>query len=493
MDSPRIYRNTAILTVLRFLDPLIAVAVTVAISRHLGPAIFGAYAVLVATVRVTVVIGQLGIGTLLVREVAKRPEHATSYLNTALIIAAMSSACVTVGVMAVGPSLRLPPEASSLLLLASVSIFPSVVVSCYESVFTGFEKMELVLLRSLASGAVRAALMVAVVFLTGKLIHLVLVELVTTAFSVVLCAGVFRRNRPPQVALPLKPELRRFAVGALPFFGTSVVTVLASRTDVFILTRYRSVTEVALYVAAYKFFELAMVLPQAYIRSSFPQLSMHAGRDPSKLMQFSQRLLRDMQLYVTATAATLIGFGALILYVVYGKKFSDAIYALQVLGIALVPWGLGRIFANALVASDHQRFDFVSGLVATSTNVTLLFFLVPRYGIVGAAFAALSSLIVGCVLQMIFARVMLGAGTLGGNSKWFAAATIACGCIVLLSQPGSLARACISGLLLIPALVTVARELPRYLQTRTRLKTAGAFAALERKAELETSAAGRAE
>lgn len=470
MNSSRIYRNTVILTALRFLDPLIAFGVTVAISRRLGPEVFGSYAVLIATVRVTMVIGQLGIGTLLVREVAKRPQHANSYLSAALVIAGVSSTVVTIGLILAAPLLRLPLEAERLLPLACVAVFPLVIVACYEAVFTGFEKMELILFRSLAAGAIRALMMVGVVFFSGRLMNLILIELLTAILSALVCVGVFRRCRTEQVWLPLKPELKRFTIGALPFFGTSVVTVIASRADVFMLTRYRSVVDVALYVAAYRFFELAMVLPQSYIRSSFPQLSMLTSAHVSKLRTFNERLLRDMRLYVAGAAAGLIGFGALAILVAFGEKFSESIYALQLLAMGLLPWGLGRICSNTLLANNLQKYDFLAGLVATLSNVAVLFLLVPTYGIVGAAFAALVSLTVGCLLLLFFTWRTLGFEVIGRGIKWYAASAAGCACLALLTGPNSLLRFAFSAVLLAPLGITVALEFPVFIASRRAAK-----------------------
>ena len=82
---------------------------------------------------------------------------------------------------------------------------------------------------------------------------------------------------------------------------------------------------------------------------------------------------------------------------------------LQVLAIGLVPWVLGRTFANVLVAGDLQRYDLIASVAATVVNIGLNLLLIPRYGAVGAAIAHSCSISLFCVMEMWYVR-RLGVG-----------------------------------------------------------------------------------
>jgi O-antigen/teichoic acid export membrane protein len=458
MNTARVYRNTAILTALRFLEPAVSLAVTMAISRHLGPAMFGSYAVLSTAIGVTVLIGQLGLTTLLVREVAKRPEHASSYLRVALTIAAVTSVLASFGFWAVKPLLRLPPDVNGLAVLASVGIFPAIAVSCFEAAFTGFERMELMLFRSLICGVVRAAMMIGAVFLWGKLLNLIIVDLVTQALAVTYCVTAYRKFRPPQQPALVGPEIMRLLRATIPFFGMTLVTTLAARMDVFMLTRYRTVGEVALYVAAYKLFDLSLVLPVAYIRASFPQLSSRAHKAPAEMVPYLSKLLKDMWFYVTGAVGALVGFGDMAILIIFGHKFDASLNVLEILALAVIPSCLGRIFSIGLIARDLQRFEFYIGLAMSLVNVSLLRCLVPVYGIRGAAISTLSYLAFGSILYWFCARAKLGFPAFEARVNGFVISGAVCGAIVLLTVPAGIPRLLLSATVLIPFFIAFARK-----------------------------------
>jgi O-antigen/teichoic acid export membrane protein len=449
MNTGRIYRNTAILALLRILEPVVSFAVVMAISRCLGPAVFGTYAVIIAAVSTGVLVGQLGLTTLLVREVARKPELTRAHLRIALAIAAASSVLLTLAFTGMPAVLRIPAESRAVAVLASVGILPAILVGCYESVFTGFERMELVLFRSLAAGVVRAAMMVGTVLAGGGLLQLVVVDLVTAVVSVVLCLGAFQRLPVPPQRPMERAEKKALLQAVLPFYGMSLVTTLTARMDLFMLSRYRTPAEVALYVAALKFFEVAMVAPVCYIRAAFPQLSGLVHRAPEQLVGFIGKLLHDAWWYATGMAVGLIGFGGVALYVVFGSHFAGAQVALEVLALAVIPSCLARIYSISLLARDLQKYELLVGSAATLVNVALQWWLVPRFGVAGSAVATLASLTSGAILFTLCVRLKLGASSRAGLSAWFLLSLAGCAGLMSATRPSGPVRIIVASAVLL--------------------------------------------
>ena len=65
-----VYKNSAVLTFLRLVEPGLAMVVIVAVSRVMGTEVMGGYAFIVTFISMFSVIGQMGLQALLTREVA---------------------------------------------------------------------------------------------------------------------------------------------------------------------------------------------------------------------------------------------------------------------------------------------------------------------------------------------------------------------------------------------------------------------------------------
>ena len=68
-------------------DALVTIAISAVVARNLGADAFGSYAFAVATVGFLTIVGQMGVGPLLVRELASRDRKDSPILAAALVVA----------------------------------------------------------------------------------------------------------------------------------------------------------------------------------------------------------------------------------------------------------------------------------------------------------------------------------------------------------------------------------------------------------------------
>jgi len=86
----------------------------------------------------------------------------------------------------------------------------------------------------------------------------------------------------------------------------------------------------------------------------------------------------------------------------YKPTFAPSIPVLQILMVSLIFGYLGFITTALINATNHQKVQTTLVGAALAVNLTLNFLLLPRYGIVGAALAALGSNVTLCLTGYYF-------------------------------------------------------------------------------------------
>jgi O-antigen/teichoic acid export membrane protein len=149
--------------------------------------------------------------------------------------------------------------------------------------------------------------------------------------------------------------------------------------------------EVGWYAAAYKPVTAAIAIPISYFSGLFPALSRTwaAGHK-----QFQIMITRSLNL--TAIFAMPLGVGGSFLaepmiYGLFGPDYSNSVPALQILCWSAVLITLRGNFRHSLNAAGRHRMDLLCAAAAVALNLILNLYLIPQFGIVGAAAATLAS------------------------------------------------------------------------------------------------------
>jgi len=191
------------------------------------------------------------------------------------------------------------------------------------------------------------------------------------------------------------------------FLGLSVVVLIYWSTDIMMLSKMRSNAEVGLYSAGYRLLTIAKGLVHSYVMAVFPVMSNLYG---SSLESFKKSCVRSVKFLLIATiplAATVSFLAKDILFLLYRSKFLEAAGTLRILIWPIVLFPIANLFGNALIASHHQKTDFLINGISALMNVCLNVLLIRWYGYYGAALATLISIVFFVLLQSFAIRKYL--------------------------------------------------------------------------------------
>jgi O-antigen/teichoic acid export membrane protein len=142
---------------------------------------------------------------------------------------------------------------------------------------------------------------------------------------------------------------------------------------------------VGLYNAALKPATVALIISATSFLGLFPTLSRTYVEGLKGFRELAARSLRLSALLAVPMAVGGSVLAKEIVNFLFGAAYADSAAPLRILVWSALVTILAASYRQALCASHHQNLDFRCTLASAGVNLGLAAFLIPRYGIVGAA------------------------------------------------------------------------------------------------------------
>lgn len=187
---------------------------------------------------------------------------------------------------------------------------------------------------------------------------------------------------------------KKLLLFSFPLLIVAMMHQIMSWTDTFVLGLYSTSDSVGLYNAALPFGSFVSMVFNVMLFVYIPVASELYAREKISEMKRSYATLTKWICSVTLPMMlVLVLFPSLVLNFFFGHEYILAAVALQVLAIGFFVDNLMGPNGATLTAMGKTRFLMLATFVAAFVNVLLNVYLIPRYGIVGAAIATIVALV----------------------------------------------------------------------------------------------------
>ncbi|HPJ16819.1 MAG TPA: flippase [Candidatus Woesebacteria bacterium] len=391
-------KNTFWLGMIEGFSKIIMFVVTVSVVRYLGPIGFGAYNFAFSVSSILMIFGDLGVTTILTRDIAKSKEKASEYLAN---VAGIKMICF--GIVMLLAWLSFPFLGGNkvyfwLIILATAYNIAQQFMSLMMAVMIAYEKMEYVFLARVSYylGILATALIATKfnfkveVLVAGYLS----ISLVAAALAVWLCGKL-------NVVIGLKYNKKvwkEVLAEATPMFGFLACSQIYASVDSILISKFFGNEKLGYYQSAYKIlyaFQSINIINTA----TFPRISnLIHQKNQEALAKLTKWMVIGSLIVFIPLALVISVFSAKIVTVIYGTKYLLAAPILT----ALIWTGVINYFrvmiTNFLVAKKQQRIIFYAMLIGMMVNIGLNLIFMPK---VGFEFAAKSLLISETVILIL--------------------------------------------------------------------------------------------
>lgn len=212
------------------------------------------------------------------------------------------------------------------------------------------------------------------------------------ALGAVATSGLFVRHVGPLRLTFDRGHVRRLFRAGTPLALRGALNSINLRADMLILATFRSRAEVGWYGAVYKLLDGLMMLPQVVLGSVSPHLSANFGGGRHEVVErLLQRAMKYLVVAGGGLSITLFVLAEPIVLLVYGAAFESAVPALRVLAAVLALGFLRLLLIEVLDNVDEREATVKVFAFGVALNIALNLLLVPRYGILGAAWCTVVS------------------------------------------------------------------------------------------------------
>ncbi|MEK7640265.1 MAG: flippase [Patescibacteria group bacterium] len=361
------------------------------LTRSLGPAAFGRYAVALAFLQVFGVLVDLGLYIVLLQKLSSDEANAESWASTAFTLRLITAS----GFLVLAPLIALlthyPGDVKQAIAIATISTFAVTMNQVLVGIFQKALQMHRVAIAELVG---RVVLLVStyLVVHSHPTVPWVMVTVAAGSVANVLLSFILSRGIV-RIRLHLDREkVRTIFREGWPVALSIAFNLVYFKADTLILARMRPDAEVGLYASAYKVLEVLTTFPAMFAGLLTPLLaSAHASQDKLRFQQVLQRAVDTIGLLAIPLAVG-TGFVAIqVMRLVGGSAYVAAAPALTVLMVATACIFFGNLFANAVVAVGAQRRMLWAYATVAVVTLTGYFIAIPRAGIQGAAWMTLVS------------------------------------------------------------------------------------------------------
>jgi O-antigen/teichoic acid export membrane protein len=382
-----VIKNTFTIFAGRASNALFFFLLTLVVSRQLGPAIFGVFSFLTTVVVSANTFSSLGLDVWMVREITKTPEKAKQYFSTILGLKAGTSLATLLLVFLIFKATDLHETTLHLLWILSISLIFNTVSQTLWHYGDCFKEFVYHSFLWAASNIVKSLTGIALVLLYGELERLIIGIVFAEALTLFLSLYVISRRFGP-----FAPQFQfsvwwSFLSRSAPIGLGVIFSVLYFRLDIVMLQLMADDRVVGFYSAAYKLFEIVVILPHSLMIVLFPSLVEKFHTDRGSFEISFKKVFIVFFMVGSSIALFFFSFSNEIIGLIYGNGFLFSVKVLNVLAIAISLSFLIFLLSNVLIVSGWEMINTWSLVGATILNIVLNLSWIPLHGAMGAAWA----------------------------------------------------------------------------------------------------------
>lgn len=404
MTDGKFVRGASVTLASNVFNLLIGLGTSVILARVLGPEGKGIYTLAILLPTLIVTFGNLGIGPATVYYVARGEYSRQEILgNNVLLSIAFGIIGIFIGLLIiVFFHDQLFPNVDSTYLFLALAFIPAQLFLAYtKNILLGAQHIRAFnYVQIIQSLLFFLFIIIILLGMKGGVLGAILAGLATWLLVVII---VFRWviKVAGGISFTLNTSyLRRALTYGAQAHLSNTMAFLNYKLDVFLVSGYLGPTAVGLYSVGTALTEKLWMVSQSASTVLFPRVAAESEEERQK--EFTPLVARTVLWIAAISGIILVFLSRWIVLLLYSKAYLPAVGALQALLVGVVALSVGRVLANDIAGRGFPALNVYTGVTAVIVNVALNILWIPRYGIVGAAWASTASYTISSLGSLFF-------------------------------------------------------------------------------------------
>jgi O-antigen/teichoic acid export membrane protein len=400
MQENKIVKNAAWIIVCRVMQSVLSLIVSMLTARYLGPSNYGVINYAAAVVAFVVPLMQLGFRNTLVREFVNEPEKEGEILGTALVFNLVSALLCIVGVFSfVYIANHGETETIVVCVLYSLNlIFQALEMSQYWFQVKLLSKYTAVV--SLFAYAVVTVYRIFLLITQKSIFWFAISQALDFMLISVTLLIIYEKISNQRLQFSWKTGCQMLSSSKHYIISSLMVTVFGHVGSIFLKFLVDDAA-VGYYSAAVSCASMTSFVYAAIVDSLRPIILKNKQTSNMETFEKNNIYLYSIVIYLSLIQGIMMCmFAPLIVKILYGCEYMDAIMPLQIMAFYPLFSNIGMVRNVWILAQEKQKYLWIINLTGAVANILLNFILIPIFGISGAAIAS--------VLTQIIANVVIG-------------------------------------------------------------------------------------
>lgn len=221
--------------------------------------------------------------------------------------------------------------------------------------------------------------------LLAEILILILLTPILWAHTI---SGMFSWDTPFDVSI-----IKQFAVYGIPLSIGNIGSWALKQSDRYIIKLFMTSGDVGIYSSCYNITwnVLFLIVTMFYMMEQPLGLKVFESEGDEGLRQFVRKNIRLFLIVIVPIALWVAVYAQNIFTLLVGSEFRSGVIIVPFVAASAVLFGLVHKFTLGMIAKDKTQFIMMMAISSGVVNVILNVFLVPHFGIIGAAWNTLIS------------------------------------------------------------------------------------------------------
>ncbi len=385
---------------------------TLLITRGYGAEAMGIFALSFTVLQIASVISRLGMDTLLLRFTAEHASEKSAKViikdmyKKNLLITVPLSILVSVILYFIAPyiaeSIFQKPNLATSLQVTAFGVLPITMLFIHREAVRGLKKIMIFsFFNGFAVSLFASIILIVLLYISSNNIMPLYAQILALIITAILSIFVWRHyisllGHGRANNKELKDELitkRKMLSIALPMMLAGSLFMIMQWADTFMLGIYSTTEEVGIYNVALKVSAVTGIVLIAINSIAAPKFAEMWGKKDIKGLERIVKQSTKMIFWSSLPFLFLIWLFPSFILGIFGEQFESAVLALILLSLGQFINAISGSVNNLLNMTGYEKVVQNNIAIALVINILLNYFLIPIYGINGAAFASLVSMI----------------------------------------------------------------------------------------------------
>lgn len=363
--------------------------VGILVARYLGPEQYGLMNYIISIVGLFTVFSTFGTTDIIIRELSKKDFSKEVVLGTSFLIRIALAVIMLIGICVYLYFSNESAKTSTLILIYTLtSIF-----SCFDVIrhyFTSIIQNEYVVKSEITRTMVGAGIKIILLLLEAPL--WAFIGALTFDFILLAFGYIFAYRKKVANIFDWKFD-KVFATLLLKtsfsLLLSSAAAVVYQRIDQVMISKMIDNTSLGYFSTALSFISIGMFVPTIVIQTVSPILVKYRKEDLHRYEVESQKIINIVTWGTIVLSCLTSFFSYYIIRYTYGVEYLAAVPVMQILAFKAVGLALSMTGGQLIIIENIHQIAFVRNIIACFVCIVCNYFLIPRWGIIGSAWATI--------------------------------------------------------------------------------------------------------